>query len=101
MAAVAIDTRSLLDTNVAKHAVHQGYDPNQRESTNVPFSETLLKQLTLEEKVNLLSGANFVSSAGVDRLNVPALKVSSRSRSINSHGFEYTDEDSSCRWSTR
>lgn len=35
----------------------------------------LLKQMTIEEKVGILSGADFVLMAGVPRLNIPALKV--------------------------
>ncbi|KAJ5929912.1 glycosyl hydrolase [Penicillium verhagenii] len=31
--------------------------------------------LTLEEKVSLLSGVSFTSTASVQRLNIPALKV--------------------------
>lgn len=35
----------------------------------------ILKQLTIEEKVQLLSGANFVGTTGIDRLGIPPLKV--------------------------
>ena len=35
----------------------------------------LLHKLTLEEKVTLLSGIDFVSSSPVPRLNIPSLKV--------------------------
>jgi hypothetical protein len=35
-----------------------------------------LPSLSLEEKVALLSGVNFTSTAGVARLGIPALKVS-------------------------
>ncbi|KAJ0415425.1 glycoside hydrolase superfamily [Aspergillus carlsbadensis] len=35
----------------------------------------LLSSLTLEEKVRLLSGESFTAAAGVNRLNIPAIKV--------------------------
>lgn len=35
----------------------------------------LLKQLTLEEKVGLLSGSNFVATAGNARIGLAPLKV--------------------------
>ncbi|GEM46262.1 beta-glucosidase [Deinococcus cellulosilyticus] len=38
--------------------------------------ETLLEQLTLEEQVSLLSGADFWRTVAVERLNIPQLKVS-------------------------
>jgi len=37
---------------------------------------SLLKKMTTEEKVVLLSGVDFVHTAGIQRLNIPALKVS-------------------------
>lgn len=40
-----------------------------------PNFTSLLPQLTLEEKVDLLSGTDFVHSSGVSRLNIPPLKV--------------------------
>lgn len=40
-----------------------------------PNFTSLLPQLTLEEKVGLLSGTDFVHSSGVSRLNIPPLKV--------------------------
>lgn len=39
--------------------------------------KALLQELTLEEKVTLLSGIDFVSSSPVPRLNIPSIKVSS------------------------
>lgn len=38
--------------------------------------ETTLAQLTLEEKVSLLSGANFWETVAIERLGVPSVKVS-------------------------
>lgn len=36
----------------------------------------LLPELTLEEKIALLSGCDFSTAAGVARLNIPPTKVS-------------------------
>ena len=38
--------------------------------------ETLLSQLTLEEKVSLLAGRNFWHTVAVDRLEIPRMRVS-------------------------
>jgi beta-glucosidase len=37
--------------------------------------ESLLSQLTLEEKVSLLSGHQFNATPGVPRLGIPPIKV--------------------------
>lgn len=37
---------------------------------------TLLSELTLEEKITLLSGRDFSTAAGVARLNIPPIRVS-------------------------
>ncbi|KAH8201959.1 hypothetical protein TruAng_003872 [Truncatella angustata] len=37
--------------------------------------QSLLPQLTLEEKVSLLSGQNFTSTGGIKRLGIPQIKV--------------------------
>jgi len=34
-----------------------------------------LKELTLEEKIRLLSGDGFVTTAGISRLGIPSMKV--------------------------
>lgn len=44
-------------------------------ATEMPPSKPTLKQLTIEEKVQLLSGIDFASTAGVARLGIPSLKV--------------------------
>jgi len=45
--------------------------------TNIPRVDidTLLHQLTLEEQVTLLSGADFWRTRAIERLNIPSLKV--------------------------
>jgi hypothetical protein len=47
-----------------------------------------LSHLSLEEKVSLLSGVSFTSTAGIDRLSIPPLKVSIRVRhpTVTMHG---------------
>ncbi|KAL4811965.1 putative glycosyl hydrolase [Aspergillus spinulosporus] len=47
-----------------------------RSSLTQPHFQSLLSQLTLEEKATLLSGSDFVHSNGVPRLNIPRLKES-------------------------
>lgn len=37
--------------------------------------QSLLPELTLDEKVTLLSGRDFSTAAGVDRLNIPPITV--------------------------
>lgn len=37
--------------------------------------ETLLNKMTLEEQVSLLAGANFWATVGIERLDIPAIKV--------------------------
>ncbi|MFC5848766.1 glycoside hydrolase family 3 C-terminal domain-containing protein [Deinococcus petrolearius] len=44
-------------------------------TTRRPDSDTLLDQLTLEEQVALLAGADFWRTVPIHRLNIPALKV--------------------------
>ena len=39
-------------------------------------SRSVLDELTLEEKVSLVSGRSFCDTAAVDRLNIPSIKVS-------------------------
>ena len=38
--------------------------------------EALIDQLTIDEQVSLLAGVDFWHTAGVDRLGIPALRVS-------------------------
>ena len=38
--------------------------------------EALLKQMTLEEKVSMLAGADMWHTQGVERLGIPAIKMS-------------------------
>ena len=44
--------------------------------SQTPDLDTLLDQLTLEEQVSLLAGADFWRTVPIERLNIPALKVS-------------------------
>ena len=37
--------------------------------------DTVLSQMTLEEQVSLLSGADFWTTNGVERLGIPKIKV--------------------------
>lgn len=37
--------------------------------------ETLLNKMTLEEQVSILAGANFWATVGIERLNIPSVKV--------------------------
>lgn len=37
--------------------------------------DALLSQMTLDEKLSLTSGSYFWGTSGIERLNVPALKV--------------------------
>jgi hypothetical protein len=48
------------------------------QTKNVSFT-SLIDQLTLEEKVSLLAGRDFASTTGVERLNIPSLKVTATS----------------------
>jgi hypothetical protein len=45
------------------------------EATTVEHFRGLISQLTIEEKVSLLSGTSFTKTAGVPRLSIPQLKV--------------------------
>ena len=45
-------------------------------ASQTPDLDTLLDQLTLEEQISLLAGADFWRTVPIERLNIPALKVS-------------------------
>lgn len=68
-----------LATDLSKHATtpttHKAVVLGQA-TTETSSSERIITQLTTEEKVELLSGTNFVNTAGVARLGIPPLKVS-------------------------
>nr|WP_272212651.1 hypothetical protein [Marinicella sp. W31]MDC2878567.1 hypothetical protein [Marinicella sp. W31] len=49
------------------------YDPKTGNPVDI---ERLLEQLTLEEQVSLMAGADFWTTVAVPRLNIPAVKVS-------------------------
>lgn len=67
-----------LSTDISKHAttptMHRDAPPGQAATGTSP-SEPTLKQLTIEEKVQLLSGIDFVSTGAVPRVGIPGLKV--------------------------
>lgn len=67
-----------LTTDISKHAttatMHRDAPPGQAATGTSP-SEPTLKQLTIEEKVQLLSGIDFVSTGAVPRVGIPGLKV--------------------------
>ncbi|KAG7107818.1 Beta-glucosidase B like protein [Verticillium longisporum] len=50
--------------------------------------EELLKELTLEEKVTLLSGRDFSTAAGVERLGIPPIRVADSVSGIRPAGIE-------------
>jgi hypothetical protein len=52
--------------------------------SNTEISDVMLdtlKQLTVEEKVTLLTGRDFSSLAAVPRLNIPPIKVNNKTTS--------------------
>jgi beta-glucosidase len=49
-----------------------------------------LKQLTLEEKVSLMSGANFWNSKAIDRLGIPSFHVTDGPNGVRSNNSEAT-----------
>ncbi|RBQ81833.1 hypothetical protein VDGD_21099 [Verticillium dahliae] len=50
--------------------------------------EELLKELTLEKKVTLLSGRDFSTAAGVERLGIPPIRVADSVSGIRPAGIE-------------
>ena len=64
---------SLLQVSMTQQAIMTG--KTKQNSTEMGPFESLLPQLTLEEKVSLLSGDGFHSTPGVSRLNIPPVHV--------------------------
>jgi hypothetical protein len=64
-------------------AMGTGFDKQQR-GCETSVVARWLGQLTLEEKVDLLSGSDFCSTAGNSRLHIPSLKVCIKILSHNS-----------------
>ncbi|KAK0611310.1 glycoside hydrolase superfamily [Immersiella caudata] len=62
--------------------------------------EALLSQLTLEEKVSLLSGHQFNATPGVPRLGIPPIKVADSINGIRPSGPSSEDETTTCFPST-
>lgn len=52
-----------------------------KETNEMADFKSLLPQLTLSEKVTLLSGRDFSNAAGISRLNIPPIKVSNSFKS--------------------
>ena len=44
--------------------------------------DSILKQLTLEEKINMIHGTGLFHNGGVERLNIPPLKMTDGSRGV-------------------
>ena len=49
---------------------------NQQEKTYIVQIEEILKELTLEEKISMIHGAGLFRTGAVDRLGIPAVKMS-------------------------
>ena len=58
-------------------------------NTEIRASE-LLNKMTLEEKVSLLSGADFWSTVAIERLAIPSIKVSDGPNGVRSNNSEPT-----------
>ncbi|KAF6803909.1 glycoside hydrolase family 3 domain protein [Colletotrichum sojae] len=56
---------------------------------------SLLPDLTLEEKIKLLSGRDFSTAAGVDRLNIPPIRVADSIAGVRPSGIT-TDMTTAC-----
>lgn len=52
------------------------YDKKEQSSMNKTQIENLVKEMTLEEKAGLCSGADFWHTKGIERLGIPALMLS-------------------------
>jgi hypothetical protein len=56
-------------------------------SSSVPsFLETLLSQMTLQEKVSMLAGTNMWYTVPVERLGIPSLKMTDGSNGARGAG---------------
>src|SRR3712207_548118 len=55
--------------------------------------ETLIRKMTLEEKVNLLHGTSSFASGGVPRLGIPGFVTSDGPHGVRlEHGVDYTPD---------
>ena len=61
---------------------------------NIP---ELVKQLTLEEKAGLCSGADFWHTKAVERLGIPAMMVSDGPHGLRTQDMSQTDRDTSIK----
>jgi len=66
------------------------------ERDDVLHFQELLAELTIEEKVSLLSGTSFTTTAGVDRLEIPALKVSDSINGVRGSNSHLEDQGTAC-----
>ncbi|CAG8196400.1 unnamed protein product [Penicillium olsonii] len=66
-----------------------GLDPE------VPYRDQL-HLLSLEEKISLLSGVSFTSTAGVERLGIPSLKVSDSINGVRGSQSHLEDTGTAC-----
>ena len=66
----------------------------RNEMTSVPASEdpadikarALLKEMTLDEKLSLVSGENWMYTKSVERLGIPSLRMSDGPQGLGTHG---------------
>lgn len=71
--------------------------PAYEEASRVKAPYTsLLPQLTLEEKVSLLSGASLTSTTGVERLDIPSLNVSDSINGVRGAKSHLEDTGTAC-----
>lgn len=65
-----------------------------------PYYPSLLPQLALEEKVSLLAGTSFTTTAEVSRLGIPRLKVSDSINGVKGSSSHLDDKGTTCFPST-
>src|SRR3954468_4462760 len=64
--------------------------------THVDFRESLLSRMTLEEKVALLSGTTMWLTAPIERLGIPAIKVTDGPNGARGIGLFGTGPAAAC-----
>ena len=68
--------------------IHPAFDPPHAMTQSPAQFASLLPELTLEEKVALLSGRDFSTAAGVTRLGIPPIRVADSVCGIRPSGLE-------------